>query len=148
LICLYLYQYLSLWNASYIVGNGLMSTSQRKFNHVNSFSHSWDISQQSFYSYWWPDISIICCHFCTSHTYVDSPHFGLSSTTWFVKIGPLVVEIQAEWSLWQFSIEPVFPKGTQVRVSLIVTLIVRAFKRVETRFHLFCFKSRRIDLEV
>jgi len=26
---------------------------------------------------------------------------GLFSATWLVKIGPLVVEIQAEWSLWQ-----------------------------------------------
>jgi len=28
--------------------------------------------------------------------YVDNPHLGLSSATWFMKIGPLVVEIQAE----------------------------------------------------
>jgi len=27
---------------------------------------------------------------------VDSPHLELPSATWFVKIGPLVVEIQAE----------------------------------------------------
>ena len=77
-----------------------MSTSQCKFNHANLFSRSWDISRQSFYSYWWPDISVICCCFCTSHICVDSLLLGLSSTTWFVKISLLVVEIQAEWSLW------------------------------------------------
>jgi len=66
LICLYLYQYLLLWDVLYIVGNKLMSTSQRKFNHANPFSRSWDISRQSFYNYWCPDISVICCLFCTS----------------------------------------------------------------------------------
>jgi len=35
--------------------------------------------------------------------YMNSPHLGLSSTTWFRKIGLLVVKIQAEWSLWQNS---------------------------------------------
>jgi len=100
LICLYLYQYLLLWNVSYIVGNGMLSTFQCKFDCANPFSCSWDISRWSFYSYWWPDISVICCHFCTSHTYADSPYLGLSSTTYFVKTSPLVVEIQAEWSLW------------------------------------------------
>jgi len=45
LICLYLYQYLLLWDISYIVGNGLMSTFQFKFNCVNPFSYSWDISR-------------------------------------------------------------------------------------------------------
>ena len=54
-----------------------MSTLQHKFNHVNPFSCSWDISRQSFYSYWWPDISVICCHFCAFHTYTDSPHLRL-----------------------------------------------------------------------
>ena len=54
-----------------------MSTFQLKFNHVNPFSCSWDISRQSFYSYWRPDI------------------------------GPLVVEIQAEWSWWQKDLENV-----------------------------------------
>ena len=78
----------------------MISTFQHKFNRMNPFSHSWDISRQSFYSYWWPDISFICCHFCASHTYADSPHLGLSSATYFVKISPLVVKIQAEWSLW------------------------------------------------
>ena len=29
-------------------------------------SYSWDISKQSFYSYWWSDISVVCCHFCIS----------------------------------------------------------------------------------
>jgi len=101
LIHLYLYQYLLFWATSYIVVNRLISTFQRRFNCVNPFSCSWDISWQSFYSYWWPDISVICCHSCTSCIYADSPHLGLSSTTWFVKIGLLVVEIQAEWSLWQ-----------------------------------------------
>ena len=82
---------------SYIIGNGLMSTFQYKFNCL------WDISKWRFYSNWWPDISVICCCFCTSHIYVDSPHLGLSSMTYFVKISPLVVKIQAEWSLWQLS---------------------------------------------
>ena len=100
MICLYLYQYLLLWDASYIVVNILISTFQHKFNCANPSSHLWDISRQSFYSYWCPDISVICCCFCTSHTYVDSPYLKFSSITWFVKIGPLVVEIQAEWSLW------------------------------------------------
>jgi len=80
-----------------------MSTFQHKLNSANLFSSSWDISRRSFYSYWWPDISVICCCFCTSHIYVDSPHLGLYSTTWFVKIYLLVVEIQAEWSLWHQS---------------------------------------------
>jgi len=40
--------------------------------------------------------SAICCCFYTSYIYADSPHLGLSSATQFVKIGPLVVEIQAE----------------------------------------------------
>ena len=100
MIYLYLYQYLLLWDTSYIVGNRLISTFQYKFNHANPFSISWDISRQSFYSYWWPDISIICCHFYTSCIYTNSPHLGLSSATYFVKIGLLVVKIQAEWSLW------------------------------------------------
>ena len=26
----------------------------------------WDISKQKFYSYWWPDISVVCCHFVHS----------------------------------------------------------------------------------
>ena len=64
---MYLYQYLSLWDVSYISGNGLMSTSQCKFNRANPFSRSWDISRWSFYSYWCPDISVVCCRFCTSH---------------------------------------------------------------------------------
>jgi len=100
LIYLYLYQYLLLWNASYIFVNRLMSTFQCMFDHANLFSHSWNISRWSFYSYWWPDISVICCQFCTSCICVDSPHLGLSSITYFVKIGPLVAEIQVEWSLW------------------------------------------------
>ena len=102
MICLYLYQYLLLWDVLYIVGNKLISTSQCKFNRANPFSHLWDISRQSFYSYWWPDISVICCCFCTSRICADSPHLGLFSATWFVKICPLVVEIQAEWSLWHY----------------------------------------------
>ena len=89
-----------LSDTSYIVVNGLMSTFQRKFNHANPFSHSWNISQQSFYSYWWPDISVICCRSCISSIYAVSSHLGLPSATWFVKISPLVVEVQAEWSLW------------------------------------------------
>ena len=58
--------HLLLCNASYIVGNRLMSTFQCKFNCVNPFICSWDISRWSFYSYWWPDILVICCCFCTS----------------------------------------------------------------------------------
>ena len=100
MICLYLYQYLLLWDTSYIIGNHLMTTFQCKFNHVNQFSCSWDISRWSFYSYWWPDILVVYCYFCTFHIYTDSPHLGLSSATWFVKISLLVVKIQAEWSLW------------------------------------------------
>ena len=103
MICLYLYQYLLLWDTSYIVVNRLMSTFQHKFNYVNPFCLSWDIGRQSFYSCWWPDISVICCCFCISYICADSPHLGLSSTTWFRKIGPLVVEIQAEWSLWHLN---------------------------------------------
>jgi len=99
LICLDLYKYWSLYNVWYIIRNQ-MCAFQCKFNHINPFSCSWDISQQSFCSYWWADISVFCCCFCTTHICVDSPHLGLSSTTWFVKISPLVVEIQAEWSLW------------------------------------------------
>jgi len=52
-------------------------------------------------SYLWSDISVICYHFDTSHICTDRHYLGLSSATWFVKIGSLVVEIQAEWSLWQ-----------------------------------------------
>ncbi len=101
MIYLYLYEYLLLWDIPYIIVNVLMSTSQHKFNRANLSSCLWDISRQSFYSYWWPDISVICCRFCTSHICANSPHLGLSSAAWFVKIGLLVVEIQAEWSLWQ-----------------------------------------------
>ena len=53
-----------------------MSTFQCKFNCVNLFSCSWDICRQSFYSYWWPDISVICCHFCASYTYTDALIWG------------------------------------------------------------------------
>ena len=34
---------------------------------------------------------------------VDSPHLGLSSATWFVRIGSLVMEIQVESSLGHYS---------------------------------------------
>ena len=47
-----------------------------------------------------------------------------------------------------FFIEPVFLERVQIGVSLMVTLIVRAFERVEIRFLLFCFESKRTDLEV
>jgi len=100
LICLYLYEYLLLCNIPYIIRNGLRSTFQYKFDCASPSSCSWNISRQSFYSYWWPNISVICCYFCTSCICADSPHLGLSSATWFRKIGPLAVEIQAEWSLW------------------------------------------------
>ena len=76
MICLYLYEYWSPYN---IIRNHLMSTFQCKFNYINSFSHSWDISQQNFYSYWWPNISVVCCHFCIFHICADSHHLGLSS---------------------------------------------------------------------
>ena len=117
MICLYLYQYLLLWDVSYIVVNKLMSTSQCKFNHVNPFSRSWDISKQSFYSYWCPDISVICCCSCTFHICADISHLGLSSTTWFVKIGPLVVEIQAEWSLWHTKYDTCYKIVTYITVT-------------------------------
>jgi len=32
-------------------------------------------------TYWWSDISVICCHFCIFYIYVDSYHLGLSSPT-------------------------------------------------------------------
>ena len=47
-------------------------------------------------SYWWSDISVICCHFCTFYIYTNSLHLRLSSTTWFVRITLIVVEIQVE----------------------------------------------------
>jgi len=47
-----------------------------------------------------------------------------------------------------FFIEPVFLERAQIGVSLMITLIVRAFERVEIRFLLFCFESKRTDLEV
>jgi len=81
LICLYLYEYLLLWDIPYIVGNSLMSAFQCKFDCVNPSSHLWDISRQNFYSCWWHDISVVCCHFCTSCIFADSPHSGLSSAT-------------------------------------------------------------------
>jgi len=62
----YIYEYLSLWDI-YIIRNSLVSTFQCKLNHVNPSSHSWNISQQSFYSYWWSDISVFCCCFYISH---------------------------------------------------------------------------------
>ena len=94
MICLYLYQYLLLWNILYIIRNSLISTFQHKLDHVNTSSHSWDISKQSFYSYWWPDISVVCCCFCTFHICADSPHFGIPSATYFVIISLLVVEFE------------------------------------------------------
>ena len=32
-------------------------------------------------SYWWSDISVICCHFYISYVYANSSYLGLSSTT-------------------------------------------------------------------
>ena len=104
MICLYLYQYLLLWDILYIVVNGLMSTFQHKFNHVNLFSCSWNISRQSFYSYWWPDILVIFCCFYTFCICANSPRLELSSATQFVNIRLLVVKIQAKWSLWHMEI--------------------------------------------
>ena len=85
MICLYLYEYLLLYNIPYILRNRLMSIFQRKFNCVNLSSCLWDISRQSFYSYWYPDISVICCCFCISYICVNSPHLGLSSATYLWK---------------------------------------------------------------
>ena len=48
------------------------------------------------YNYWWSEISVICCHFCTSYIYTNSPYLRLSSATYFVKISLLVVKIQVE----------------------------------------------------
>ena len=53
-----------------------MSTFQCKFDCVNPSSHSWDISKWRFYSYWWPDISVVCCCLCTSHICTNSPLFS------------------------------------------------------------------------
>ena len=72
---------ISLWvliAMRYIIENGLISTFQYKFDCANPSSHSWDINKQSFYSYWWPDILVVCCCFYTSYICVDSPHLGLS----------------------------------------------------------------------
>ena len=102
MICLYLYEYLLLWDILYIIGNSSISAFQYKFDHANLSSCSWDISKQSFYSCWWSDILVVCCHFYTSDICVDSLRLGLFSTTYFVKIGPLVVDIQAESSLWHY----------------------------------------------
>ena len=33
---------------------------------------------------------------------MNSSHLKLSSTTWFVRTSLLIVEIQVEWSLWQY----------------------------------------------
>ena len=63
-----------------------MSTFQYKFNCANLSSHSWDISRQSFYSYWYPDISVICCCFCISYICANSPHLGLFSATYLWKL--------------------------------------------------------------
>ena len=78
MIWLYLYKYLLLWDIPYIIGNGLMSAFQHKFDCVNPSSRSWDISKWRFYSYWWSDILVVCCCFCTSHICADSLHLGLS----------------------------------------------------------------------
>ncbi len=99
---MYCYKYLLLWDILYIIRNSLVGTFHCKFNCANLSSHSWDISKQSFYSYWWPDISVVCCHFYTSCICADSSYLGLSSATYFVKISLLVVEISVEWSLWQY----------------------------------------------
>ena len=61
-------------------------------------------------SYWWSDISVICCHFCISHIYANSTYFELFNVTWFVIIGLLIVEIQVEWSLWQKYLEDLLRK--------------------------------------
>ena len=84
MICLYLYEYLLLWDILYIIGNSLMNTFQCKFDCVNLSSHSWDISKQRFYSYWWSDISVVCCDFCTSCIYVVCENWstGCKNTSW------------------------------------------------------------------
>ena len=58
-----------------------MSTFQCNFDHANLSSHSWDISKWRFYSYWWPDILVVCCHFYTSCICADSSHLGLYRTS-------------------------------------------------------------------
>ena len=63
-----------------------MSTFQHKFNCANPSSHSWDISRQSFYNYWCPNISVICCCFCISYICANSPHLGLFSATYLWKL--------------------------------------------------------------
>jgi len=63
-----------------------MSTFQCKFDYVNTSSHSWDISKWRFYSYWWPDISVVCYCFCISHICTNSSHLGLFSATYLWKL--------------------------------------------------------------
>ena len=47
-----------------------------------------------------------------------------------------------------FTIEPVFPKRTKVRVSLVVISTVKAFKDIGAGFSLFDFQSGGISLAV
>ena len=78
----------------YIIGNSLMSTFQYKFDCVNLSSYSWDINKWRFYSYWWPNISVICCCFCISCicTVCENWSTGCEDTSWmkFVTIDLLL----------------------------------------------------------
>ena len=40
------------------------------------------------------------------------------------------------------------PKQAKIEVSLMISLAVNAFKRVEAWFFLFCFKSGQINFEI
>jgi len=73
-----------------------MSTFQCKFNYANLFGYSWDISQQNFYTYWWPDILVVCCCFYIYCIYADSSHLRLLSGT--VHTGMEVRRIDSEMS--------------------------------------------------
>ena len=81
---MYLYEYLSLCNIPYIIGNSLMSTFQYKFNCVNLSSCLWDISKQRFYSYRWPNIWLFVVAFVYP-TYVQIaliPGFTVQLSLW------------------------------------------------------------------
>ena len=95
MICLYLYEYWFLYDVWYIIRDSL-STFQHRFDCENPFIVIPEIIANKTCIYWWSDISVICCHFCTSYI---CAHSGLFSTTWFVRISPLIIEIQVEWSL-------------------------------------------------
>ena len=47
-----------------------------------------------------------------------------------------------------FSVEVVLPERVLIRVGLMISLTIRAFKCVRTWFSLFCFKSRRVSSQI